>query len=55
MDLADVLAFVAGSDAADLTFRLEELEEVFLQPLREELEREGVAIDRIGERRDAVR
>jgi hypothetical protein len=46
MDLADVLAFVTGNDALDVTFRLEELAECFLVPLRVELEREGIAIDR---------
>ncbi len=45
MDLADVLAFVTGNDALDVTFRLEDLAETFLAPLRTQLEREGVVID----------
>jgi hypothetical protein len=45
MELADVLGFIAGNDSAEITFRLEELAEGFLVPLRVELEREGVKID----------
>ena len=55
MDLADVLAFITGSDALDITFRLEEIEEIFLVPLRVELEREGIVIDPCEARRDALR
>ena len=55
MDLADVLAFITGSDALDISFRLEELEEIFLVPLRVELEREGIVIDPSDARRDALR
>ena len=55
MDLADVLGFITGNDALDLTFRLEEISDVFLVPLRVELEREGIVIDQIGSRRDALR
>src|SRR5258706_168210 len=46
MDLADVLGFVIGNDALETTFRLEDLAEMFLLPLRVELEREGVMIDK---------
>jgi hypothetical protein len=45
LELADVLAFLTGNAAADETFRLEEVAEKFLVPLRAELESEGVAID----------
>jgi hypothetical protein len=55
MDLADVLAFVTGNDALDIAFQLEELEEIFLVPLRVELEREGIVIDPSDARRDALR
>lgn len=43
-ELADTLAFLTGNPAAEVTFRLEELEEQFLAPLRAELMREGVAL-----------
>src|SRR5262249_34981849 len=33
MDLADVLGFITGSDALDVTFCLEEISEIFLVPL----------------------
>ena len=45
MDLADVLAFITGNDALEITFDLEDLSELFLVPLRVELEREGITID----------
>jgi hypothetical protein len=45
MDLADVISFVTGNEALDLTFPLEELAETFRAPLRAELEQAGVAID----------
>ena len=45
MDLADVVAFTTGNEALDLTFDLEDLEELFLRPLQEELDREGIVID----------
>lgn len=45
MDLADVISFTTGSESLDLTFRLEDLAEAFLAPLRAELEQAGVAID----------
>jgi len=46
MDLADVLAFVTGEAGSEFTFRLEELAEKFLGPLRHELEQAGVEFDR---------
>jgi hypothetical protein len=46
MELADVLAFATGNDALDVTFNLEDLDERFLRPLREQLERAGIIIDR---------
>lgn len=55
MDLADVLAFVTGNEAFTLRFRLEELAEAILLPLRMELEREGIVIDSSAVRRDALR
>jgi len=45
MELADVVSFTTGNEALDITFDLEDLEELFLRPLREELDREGVIID----------
>jgi hypothetical protein len=45
IDLADVLAFVTGNDAHEITFALEDLGELFLLPLSVDLQREGVAID----------
>jgi hypothetical protein len=48
MDLADVVAFVIGEHDIDLTFRIEELGERFLVPLRAQLERAGIAIDQDG-------
>jgi hypothetical protein len=45
MDLADVLAFLTGEGDAEFTFRLEELADKFLAPLRHELERAGVELD----------
>ena len=48
MDLADVLAFVTGNDSLEVTFRLQDLAEEYLLPLRVELERNGIAIDKRG-------
>jgi hypothetical protein len=55
MDLADVVAFITGNETLDITFRLEEISDVFLIPLRSELEREGITIDPLNSPRDAVR
>jgi hypothetical protein len=46
MVMADVVSFVTGNEALDITFALDELGELFLLPLRSELEREGITIDR---------
>jgi hypothetical protein len=48
MDLADVLAFVTGNDSLEVTFRLQDLAEEYLLPLRVELERNGIVIDKRG-------
>jgi hypothetical protein len=45
MNLVDVLAFLTGDNDLDLTFRIEELSERFLTPLRYELKKAGVTID----------
>lgn len=55
MDLADVVALVRGHPTEEVTFRIEELAEIFLAPLRIELEREGVAIDPTAARNDITR
>ena len=46
MEMADVIAFATGTDALDITFELQDFDGQFLKPLREELEREGIVIDR---------
>ena len=48
MDLADVIAFITANDTAEISFRLEDIADTFLVPLRVELEREGVSIDQGG-------
>jgi hypothetical protein len=55
LELADTLAFIVSGDATEFTFHLEDLGELFLAPLRVQLQREGIAIDRSGARSDAVR
>lgn len=55
MELADVLAFATGSDTGDISFRLEELSEAFVTPLRAELEREGIVVDQSDAHRDVLR
>ena len=45
MEFADVVAFLRGNSAADDAFRLEEVADTLVAPLRAELEREGIAID----------
>jgi hypothetical protein len=45
MDLADVIAYATGDDDFDMTFRIEELADRFLAPLREQLTQSGVALD----------
>ena len=52
MELADVFAFAAGKPAADafeMTFELEDLRDAFIEPLRRELKRAGVALDAVAE------
>jgi hypothetical protein len=44
---ADVIAFLTGDGELDLTFRLEDLADRFLHPLRVRLERAGVVFDGI--------
>ena len=46
MELADVVSFLTGNEALEITFDLDDLSEMFLDPLRGELEREGIVIDR---------
>ena len=45
MDLADVMGFLNGHAANDLTLRVEDIGEVLLSPIQAELEREGVRFD----------
>ena len=44
-ELADVLAFVTVNDVHEITFAFKDLGDLFILPLRVDLEREGVAID----------
>lgn len=46
-DLADVVAFVTCSKELEFTFELSELATRFLEPVRAELERSGIAIDAV--------
>jgi hypothetical protein len=55
LELADLLVFVTGRDEPEWTFPIEEMGERFLVPLRAELEREGIEIDRADAASDAVR
>ena len=43
--LADVIAFATGHPGFEVTFRLEDVEEDFIAPLRAELLRAGVTLD----------
>lgn len=45
MDFADAIAYATGESEIDLVFRLEELPERFLAPLRARLEQAGVAVE----------
>lgn len=45
LELADVIEFATGTNQVDFMFRLEDLADEFIAPLRAELEREGVIID----------
>lgn len=44
-DLADAVAFIRGESPLDVTFRIEELAERFVAPLRHLLEQAGVTFD----------
>lgn len=55
LELSDLMGFLGGRDTLEVTFRLEELAERFLAPLRDELAREGVVLDDAGTPRDAAR
>jgi hypothetical protein len=44
-DMADAISFSTGSEFSELQFRLEDIVDLFVAPLRASLEREGVAID----------
>jgi len=46
MDFADALAFTTGESNLDLTFRIEQLPENFLAPLRRQLVQAGISLDR---------
>jgi hypothetical protein len=45
LNLADVIAFTTGSNAAEFTFDLDDIAEFFLAQLRGELARAGVVVD----------
>lgn len=45
MDLTDVIAYASGENERELTFRIEELADQFLRPLRAQLEDAGVQLD----------
>ncbi len=45
MDLTDVIRMARDHPAEEITFNIEDFTELFLAPLRSELERAGVAID----------
>lgn len=45
MDLADTVAFVTDADVVAVTFRIEQLRELFVTPLRAALAQGGVELD----------
>lgn len=45
--LADAIAFATGVPAVDFTFQIDELEQEFLAPLAEELEKAGISLDAV--------
>jgi len=45
VDLADLVGFLSGDPAASLSFRLEEMREQLLLPLRRQLEGEGIRFE----------
>ena len=44
-DCADAIAFLTGENCLDLNFRIEELPEKFVAPLRHQLEQAGILFD----------
>ena len=44
-DLADAIAFTTGASDLDVTFRIEQLADKFLAPVRRQLEQSGVVLD----------
>lgn len=46
MEFADAVAYVRNTNALDVTFRLEHLDALLVQPLETELRRAGVEFDR---------
>ncbi len=54
MDLADIIAYLTGVTDLDLTFRLEDLADRFLAPLRDRLEEAGVTFDQPASRNEAA-
>jgi hypothetical protein len=49
MEFADAVAYVRETSALDVTFRLEHLDALFVQPLETELRRAGVEFDLEGD------
>jgi hypothetical protein len=45
MELADLIVFVTGEYGAETTFRLEEMDARFVQPLRRQLVQEGITLE----------
>ena len=54
-ELADTIALARDQPADEISFQIEAFAEIFLAPLRIELEREGVAIDSTAARYDITR
>lgn len=46
LDLASFIAFITGETAVEITFQLEDMAEQFIAPLKRELERAGVQLER---------
>ena len=44
-DLADAIAYTTGASDLDVTFRIEQLADKFLAPVRRQLEQSGVVLD----------
>jgi hypothetical protein len=49
IEFADAMAYAAEGEFSELDFRLEELNERYLQPLRQMLELSGIEIDVVRE------